>query len=295
MYPLSSYDPNNQPLFHVKGYPVRLAVLLVVIHVTALIVTSIGGAAFSRWLGLGIAKLPGSEVMWPDFWQWGTYILNHSPSVWFLIDMLFLGIFGHQLEQMMGRKFLLRLYLCLIALPALLVLAAALIRPEGIYVLTGTRHAHFSLFLAIAFLHPNAPCFCSIPALKLKWVAAALFAIHSLGYIASRDFLNFAILFSCAAFTYFLMRRYGLTPRFERVAEAFAAALPSSRNKADKPKRLPYEPKVVARPQISPDRAPVAKIDAILAKISESGIDSLDEWERRELERASRELKRQDD
>lgn len=291
--PLSPYDPNNQPLFHVKGYPVRLALLLVVIHVTALVVTSIGGGPVASWLGMALVKLQGQETVWPSFWQWGTYILNHTPSVWFLIDMLFLGIFGHQLEQMMGRKFLLRLYLCLIALPALLVLAAALIRPEGIYGLSGTRHAHFSLFLAIAFLHPDAPC--CVPSLKIKWVATALFAIHALRDIAGRDFLTLAIMVSCAAFTYFLMRRHGLTPRFERVAEAFTAALPSPRKKADKTKRLPYEPKVVARPQLSPERAPVAKIDAILAKISESGLDSLDEWERRELERASRELKRQDD
>lgn len=58
--------------------------------------------------------------------------------------------------------------------------------------------------------------------------------------------------------------------------------------------KLVYEQKLVPRPEIQGDRAPVAKIDAILEKISRSGIDSLDEWERRELDRASKELKRLD-
>ena len=42
--------------------------------------------------------------------------------------------------------------------------------------------------------------------------------------------------------------------------------------------KLVYEQKLVPRPEIQGDRAPVAKIDAILEKISRSGIDSLDEW-----------------
>jgi len=55
-----------------------------------------------------------------------------------------------------------------------------------------------------------------------------------------------------------------------------------------------YQSKLAPRLDVSPDRQPIQKIDAILEKISRSGMDSLDEWERRELERASKELKRQD-
>lgn len=57
---------------------------------------------------------------------------------------------------------------------------------------------------------------------------------------------------------------------------------------------LPYQSKIAPRLEVEPDRQPVQKIDAILEKISRSGMQSLNEWERRELERASKELKRQD-
>ena len=55
-----------------------------------------------------------------------------------------------------------------------------------------------------------------------------------------------------------------------------------------------YKPKMVPRLAVRDDRRAVEKVDAILEKISRSGLDSLTAEERRELERASAELKRQD-
>jgi len=69
---------------------------------------------------------------------------------------------------------------------------------------------------------------------------------------------------------------------------------PAPRRKRQAAAPLPYTPKIVPRPDVGDDRVAVAKIDAILDKIARSGLDSLDDWERRELERASSELKRQD-
>ena len=55
-----------------------------------------------------------------------------------------------------------------------------------------------------------------------------------------------------------------------------------------------YEPKIVPRPELRQDRKAVVNIDAILEKISRSGLDSLTADERTQLERASTELNRQD-
>ena len=68
----------------------------------------------------------------------------------------------------------------------------------------------------------------------------------------------------------------------------------SRRNPGQPAKAVRYEPKIVPRPDISSERVAVAKIDAILEKISRSGFDSLEDWEKKELEKASKELKRQD-
>jgi Zn-dependent protease len=70
--------------------------------------------------------------------------------------------------------------------------------------------------------------------------------------------------------------------------------MPRRKHRASSPNPLPYEPKIVPRPDISDDPVPVAKIDAILEKIARSGMESLTADERRQLERASKELKRQD-
>ena len=287
----SSYDPRNQPLFHVAGYPVRLALLLVLIHVLMLIATSIVGGRMNEFLGMTIHRsLVDDSIVWPSWWQWGTYIVNHMPGTMFLLDMLYLGFFGTQLERVMGRRFLAVLYGALIALPSLLVLGGVGSGIWSIYGLFGTGSAHFCLFMAIAFLYPNV-CFWITP-IKIKWIAAALFTMYILQYLYQRNGLGCLIHVANTSMTYVIMRRFGLTPRFERVAEAFSAALPRPRKKTRE--ALPYTPKMVPRPELREERVAVAKIDSILEKISRSGLDSLTADERTQLERASTELKRQD-
>jgi membrane associated rhomboid family serine protease len=285
----SSYDPDMQPLFHVRGYPVRLAILLVAAHVLMLIVSAGFGPRMNGWLGLIVAPYPGEGVVWPPWWQWGTYFLNHAASPWFLLDMLFLAMCGMELERTFGRKFLALLYGALVALPALVVAAGVGIGWWDGYGLFGTGAIHFCLFMAIAFLHPDAPFF--ILGIKIKWVAAALWVVYALRYLQTRDSLGLLIHTANTLMTYGLMRRAGLTPRFERLTEAVAGALPRPRREK---KAARYQPKLVPRLEVREDRRPVEKVDAILEKISRCGMDSLTPEERRELERASTELRRQD-
>jgi membrane associated rhomboid family serine protease len=288
----SSYDPDNQPLFHIRGYPVRLAILLVAVHVLMLIVSASVGPRMSNWLGLVILRLPAdSGMVWPDWWQWGSYFFNHAASPWFLLDMLFLAMWGLELEKIFGRRFLAVLYASLIALPSLLVAGGVASGIWDHYGMASTGMVHFCLFMAIAFLHPDAPFF--IISIKVKWVAAALWTVYALGYLQRRDSLGLLIHVANTVLTYILMRRAGLTPRFERVKGAIADALPRPRRKELKPTR--YQPKMVPRLEVRDDRRAVEKVDAILEKISRAGLDSLTPEERRELERASSELKRQDD
>lgn len=289
----SSYDPKNQPLFFISGHPVRLATLLVLVHVVMLILTASVGPAMNDWLELkAYTPMFETAIRWPSWWQWGTYFLSNFPSVWFLIDMYFLWVFGTQLEQIMGRQFLARLYLLLIALGSLLVLTTLVTGLSTQAGLAGPRIIHFCIFMAIAFLHPNASVFCT--PIKLKYLAGAFFAIHVLQFTYMRSWLGCSILAVSTIATYIIMRRYGLTPRFTRVANAFSAALPRPRRKAVA-QLSRYEPKLLPRPEVREDRTVVVKIDAILDKIARSGLDSLTAEERKQLERASSELKRQDD
>jgi membrane associated rhomboid family serine protease len=290
----SSYDPKNQPLFHFKGYPVRLAMLLVVIHVAAMVIESIAGSESYLFLALrgSRAMSPlGEIILWPEWWQWGTYILGHVPSIWFLLDMFYLWRFGSELETIFGRRLLGILYAVLIAIPSVVGAAAFGSGMVESFAFFGTRYSHLCLFLGFVFIHPNVSFF-NTP-IRAWHLGLIFFLLYFLQDISMRNMVGATALVCNAGATYVIMRRAGLTPRFTRVAEAFSSALPRPGRKKE-PKALPYEAKMQPRLDVREDRRAVEKIDAILEKISLTGIESLDEWERRELERASKELKRQD-
>jgi Zn-dependent protease len=86
-----------------------------------------------------------------------------------------------------------------------------------------------------------------------------------------------------------LRERLGLRER-----EAFVPGAPRRTRHARPAARSRYEAKIVPRPDVSDDRVPVARVDAILEKIARSGMESLTAEEREQLKRASTELKRQD-
>ncbi len=288
---LFRYNTDNRPLFHVNGFPVWLSTALVVLHsVVLVIIASTGGLVIER-LMVNTWTIPGTdEHIWPSWWQWGTYFLANSPSAWFLLDMYFLWVFGRELESTFGRRFFAQLYFMLVALGSVVTAGALLTGLSEQAFLAGPGTIHFCLFMAIAFLHPNAPLM--ILHVRIKFVAAALLAVNLLRHIQVRYWLGCVVLLTSVAAVYVLMRRAGLGPRFSRLTEAVSGALPRPRRKQQE--ALPYRPKMVPRLEVRDDRRAVEKVDAILEKISRSGMDSLTPEERRELERASAELKRQD-
>lgn len=90
---------------------------------------------------------------------------------------------------------------------------------------------------------------------------------------------------------------WSLRDRLSRAARCPTGQPPKRRwrrSSGDRDPGLIYTPKLVPRPELRDDRVVVTKIDAILEKISRSGLDSLSDDERKQLERASSELKRQD-
>ncbi len=287
----SSFNPNHRPLFFISGFPVWLSTLLVALHSVMLIIIAATGGWLNQELSLiAHVSLMENHLVWPSWWQWGTYFVCNFPSVWFLLDMYFLWVFGKELEERMGRRFFSRLYLLLVAAGSLTVLTALATGLSREAYWAGPGIIHLCVFLAIAFLEPDAPVF--LLQIKLKYLAGALLAINLLRYIQMRSGIGCAVLGISVVATYVIMRRYGLAPRFSRVADAFSATLPRSGRKA--PAALPYTPKIVPRPELREDRKAVVNIDAILEKISRSGLDSLTAEERTQLERASTELKRQD-
>ena len=301
--PLSTYHPDNQPLGHFKNYPVYLATVLVVVHVASML----AGVVLSPQVyaeALQFAPEIYSPVAQP--WRWITYAFVQVPTFWFLIDMYLLYSFGRQIEQNFGRRVLARLYGALILLPPLLVTIAFYTEIGNSQTLAGSNLASFSLFLGICLMNPGGLLF-GIPFLSLKLVGPLLLGITALSYLAARDWVGLIVLLACVLLVYKMLRASGLPARFEMIKDALKNAMPVRKTKASAPSsRNPsagsagksgnspskyYEPKIKPKPELAPERKVIEEIDAILEKITRSGVESLTPGEKAALQKASSKLK----
>ena len=291
MFTANSYNPDSQPLGHYKGYPVYLATVLVAVHVLSMLIGVVSPQGYLQ----GLMFAPGWFGSWAQIWRWVTYVFVQQPSVWFILEMFFMFRFGMEIEKVFGRPTLAKLYAGLVLLPPVLVTLGYLISGNPGYPLAGTGFSHFCLFLGICLLYPGALMFSSLPWLTLKLAGSLILGIYVLMDMAQRNWTHLGLMLANVALTYVILRRAGLTPRFEAIQEAFRNALPSPAKPAS-PRResgraLTYEPKIKPKTDLAPERKAVEEVDAILDKIARSGMDSLTAAEKAALQKASSRLK----
>lgn len=272
------FDPSNdqQPVTWWRGHPIHAAMLLVIIHVAAMLVTTFVGLS-------GLFAYNSSAVLHGAVWQFVTYAFVHPPQglLWFAIEMYLLWAFGRELERFFGKRAFLQLYFLLLLLtPALLTVIALLGTPTSFY---GSGNLHFALFIAFATLYPGAAMLFGITA---KWAAIILVAINSLEAIGAGAWNSLIALWV----------NIGAAILFVNVSRG-RIAIPSFNPFKRRPKFrvVPSEP---ARPQSrSTPRAEdttIDDIDPLLDKIAKSGINSLTSAERARLERARAALLKKD-
>lgn len=290
---LFSAGSDFRPIFYFRGHPVRLHALLVAIHCAALVAgTIVSPAAWSAWMSFSSAGSPPAFLSAP--WTLLTHVLVHSASIWFLLEMLWLWQWSRILEDHFGPAALLKLYLILTVAPALALVLLQLVPGTGGYLLDNPSLVHFPLFLAVAFLLPDAEW---IFGWKFKYWAAALSAIFLLQFLGSRNATGATLLLGNTALTYLYLRRIGLSPRFTALASRFRSALPGSpdRPSSRQPsKALPSPspaPKITPRPSLPRENPTAERINTILDKIADHGIESLSPEERRTLHEASQQLR----
>ena len=163
--PLSSYNPDSQPLGHFKNYPVYLATVLVAVHV----VSMLAGVVISpQSYGEALAFSPDTFSPLGQPWRWVTYAFVHEPRIWFLLEMYLLFSFARDLEANFGRKVLIRLYAALILLPPLLM--------DGAYSTALGRfrqHLPGILSLAVGAFSPRAASVLGMPSSVARLSASA--------------------------------------------------------------------------------------------------------------------------
>jgi membrane associated rhomboid family serine protease len=259
---------DTSPITWVGSFPVYASTVLAAVHTVTMVLTAL--AMFAGAKGLLDALEFSSLAVTGHFaiWQLVTYAFVNPPEILFLLQIYLLVAFGREIESFLGRRAFLTVYAALLLLPpAVLTLAGLAGFPSGY---AGSSALHFSVFIAFATLYPRAEIFFSIQA---RWLAAGLLAISVLQALAYAPFPGLVVLLLDAGAAFVLVQ-------FLRGAWTLEDMIP---RRPHPHLRIVREPEVAAAPEAP---AEDATIDAILEKISRSGILSLTSAERSQLEKA---------
>lgn len=265
-------DRNTSPLTWVGSFPVYASTILAGVHAGTMVLTALAMAAGAEALIQSFQFSSAAVLQHFALWQFVTYAFIHRPEIPFLLEIYLLVIFGREIERFLGRNAFLFLYAALLVLPPVALTLAALAGFPSLY--AGSSAIHFSIFLAFATLYPGAEVFFSIQA---KWMALALLGISILHYLAYSLITSLAVLLLDSIVAFFMINGFR-TGSFFRFPQLFSR--PALR--------------ILPRENETASGAPAASIDAILEKISKSGMGSLTYEERVQLEKARAELLEKD-
>ena len=269
-----SPSEEHQPITWLRGYPIYAAHFIVLVYVVSMVVTTLL-MAFNVSRVAGWVAFESDEVLHGQLWRYLTYGLWNPPSLSFAINMVFLTLFGREVEKFFGRVTFLRFYFVLYLLTPLLFTLLGLWWPMVLVGATGS----FAVFVAFATLYPDAVMMFNILA---KWAAIILVGIYGLMALAAKDLTGLLSLIVTVGFAYAFVRYQQGHLTLPRLR--FARPKPNLRVLPD----LDSEP--ATKPRSNKENA-MAEVDALLDKIAQSGIASLTAKERAKLDRAREDLK----
>jgi membrane associated rhomboid family serine protease len=223
-------------------------------------------------------------------WSVLTYALLHAGFLHVLVNMLALFMFGPPVENRLGSRTFIRLYV-LSALGGA-ALSLLMLPFAGDALIVGASAAVYGVMMGFVLEWPDAPVLIfplPVP-VKAKWIVITLAAISLVsGLLRVHDGMaHFAHLGGFAA-AFFYLRAGTLfqRPKPARTVERTPAVLvrPPA---AEASRRAEFN----APPQRrAPDATVRAEVDRLLDKISERGLESLTADERRVLDEMSKRLK----
>jgi membrane associated rhomboid family serine protease len=282
-----------QPLTYIRGRPLYVTTLLVVLHSLALIAGSLleGFRAepdFLLWFAFSSNAVWNHWMLWQPF----TYVFVHGPSVWFLVDMFFFYIWGLEVEKYFGRRVFIALYSSFVLTAPLVLMVYG--KFAGVEErLADSQLVHFAVFLSFVVIYPNVQFFFGILA---KWIAWALLAIQTLLYLSGRQYGALLVLWSTVLVAYYGTRYAGAGGGLDflsQLRERFPRRVVPS---GIKPRAHPRRPAAETYGNAATGSAGDVheSIDPLLDKISKHGLASLTHSERATLERARASLLRKE-
>lgn len=260
---------NYDPITWFGRVPVYATTIIVALYVVCMIGVAVALASGAEAILGKLTFNTQDALRHGEIWRCFTYAFVNPPDPWFIISLVMLYIFGRDVEQYLGRKGFVRLYLGFLLLGPSLLLAASLVTGQ-VYTLAQSW-ANFAVFLAFAALYPGAQL--------LFQITAKIFALVLLGYkalelLAAQDWNGIFVLLSTAALAWYAIR-HGSALNL-----AFMSRLRPVSHRTKRP-HLRVVPRNEDEP-VDPHRI----IDPLLEKISRDGMASLTRREREQLERA---------
>ena len=260
---------NYDPITWVGRVPVYATTIIVALYVVSMVGVAIALASGAEGALGQLTFNTESVLRGGELWRCLTYAFVNPPDPWFLISLVMLYIFGRDVEQYLGRKAFVRLYLGFLLLGPSLLLAASLVTSQSLSLTQSW--ANFAVFLAFAALYPGAQLLFQITA---KLFALVLLGISVLQLLAGRQWIEMLVLLATALLAYCAIRS-GSALNLD-----FVARLRPISHRTKGP-RL----RVVKNPDDEPVD-PHRIIDPLLEKISKDGLASLTRREREQLEHA---------
>ena len=272
-----SRDHSGDAWFRLGKLDVTSTMLVVLIGAVGVVASAFAPVLYQ------VGRFVPAEVLQGQVWRAVTWPFVDGISLWTILTLVLLWYFGRDLENQVGRRPMMSLYVALWAILTVVAFVVGLAMGGG--AMAGLRSIQFIVLLLWIAEYPRRPFFFGIPA----WVVGAvLVALQVLSYIAIRDLAGLASLVVTFFVAAVVARRFGLlsdlswlpgrrgsAPRIRQGGGVRAPQAAAPRT----PRAARAEQKAAARQASDHER-----MDALLEKISEQGIHSLTPAERKELE-----------
>lgn len=286
----------------------KLPRLCVVTFLILLYTATMVAIAFSTAWGatswISLLSYHSSAVARGELWRLGTYAFVSSPSIWFALEMAMLYYFGSIVEKAVGSKMFAFLYGALLLMGSLLLQLWSLFGTSQH--MSGAQAANFGIFAAFVAIYPDIPFFFSLRARSLLLI---LLAVTSLEFLEGHHFASLLLFLSASLTALLFMRWRGFSRFFSSTKEHPVTDLLkkiTSFKKEPPPNSstllastsistsiIPFSSPKAHRKKNTPQKKNI-NIDALLEKISQTGMESLTEEEKEKLQEARMELLKRD-
>jgi hypothetical protein len=287
----------DKPWFRVGEFDVGTTILVTAVCVLSMFVWAASPSALRPLL-----LFPG-DIRSGEIWRLLTWPLANPPDLWTVITIAIFFYFGRELEGLLGRNRFAWMLAIITVVPALFATVLDLrLLDNG-----GLQHLELGVFLVFIAEFPFARFFFGIPG----WViGAVVVGIQVLQLLGLREFDSITFLIVLIATAGLAARSFGLAtnlPWIPKVPLPGSGPRGGSNRRASGPTRsargkvsrrktrdVVQGPWTPPPPPGSPSpdaMAAQAELDALLDKISASGLDSLTAHEKRRLNELSKRLR----